>query len=224
MNSSEIDEIIKKGLKETEKRSEDFATASKPRVWDAIEMPRRRNGFRLGFVLAMAAAVSLFLVSTILFLKLQSQQRELLALQSTVKPELETDFKEKESAVRIEKTAETANPKETEEPIQPNNINEKAPLNKIRKPKKPIEAEITKPDLEPLPLLATAIVTNPVFEVTETELPKEALVANLETAPDPQEEHPTPSPTKTQTKLRLRFGTGGQSFNSGNSLALHIKL
>ncbi|MBD3630828.1 hypothetical protein [Cyclobacterium sp.] len=87
MQPNNIDEIIKMGLQEAERRNDQVVNASKSRVWKGITKPKKSRALYWGLVTSLAAAVTLFLVAVFLFLKLESQQKELNALQALVRQE-----------------------------------------------------------------------------------------------------------------------------------------
>src|SRR5690606_4497012 len=77
MRFNNIDEIIKKDFQEAEGQNDLFVNLSKVRVWNAIEIPKKQKSMHWGFVTAMAASVSLLLISVFLLYELNSKQKEL---------------------------------------------------------------------------------------------------------------------------------------------------
>jgi hypothetical protein len=223
MHFNEIDEIIKKGLQETEKRSENHAMEAKLRIWDAIEKPKKKSGRNLGFVLAMAAAVSFFLVSTSLFLKLQSKQEELVALKINASTETQPDIKTGESFPQDESTKSETKTIVMAEPV-PELKKEKSnsqPPTQINEEVNEEAAGESVPKIViqdfPISELQESEIGGPVIDIAEL---KAELISPEETK---EENHAIPK-TKNAAKIRFRFGNSEPSYNSNNSLALNIKL
>jgi hypothetical protein len=81
--------------------------------------------------------------------------------------------------------------------------------------------------VEPLPeisLHSQMVVDNPEPEIVFPEMETTESAAKLISPQEIEAENPVESNPKSQKKLRLRFGNKNQNFNSGNSLALKIKL
>lgn len=223
MHLNEIDEIIKRSLQDSERKSDDFAMEAKLRVWEAIEKPKKKSGLYWGLVLAMAAAVSFFLISTLLFFKLQSKQEELFALKQIGNQQPAMANLPKESIIRDE-----------------NFLEEKIPefmgkqFNEVKKGqliadenRKNLNQVMVEKALEPLPeisLHSEMVVENLEPEIVFTEMETTESAAKLISPQEIEAENPVNSNPKSQKKLRLRFGNKNQNFNSGNSLALKIKL
>ncbi|WP_373522139.1 hypothetical protein [Aquiflexum sp.] len=221
MSTNKIDEIIINGLKESERRNEILAKEAKPRVWDAIVKPNSRKTVNWWFVSAMAAAISMFLISTFLFLKLESQKKELFELQTYVRNEISP----KESTYVMVLPAE-------EQIIEkkPTIIQESIPIvknvkiisetkNREREVDEGVEVFspiISKPNLALLTLSKPEIDLPEIFDLELN--PKVAHIPELikETFIEPKQ--------KKQTKLRLKFGNGNIDHDYQNTYALNIRL
>ncbi|MCS4434580.1 hypothetical protein [Aquiflexum gelatinilyticum] len=222
MHLNEIDEIIKRSLQDSERKSETHALEAKNRIWESIEKPRKKSGLYWGFVLAMAAAVSFFLISTFLFLKLQSKQEELVALRTNTSTETQPDLKTSESLPQDEATESETQTIVMNEPV-PDLKREK----NISQKQTPIKEQV-KEDAAEEPVPEIAIPHNSVTELptSETEIPEveiAKLKAELISPEEIKEENQANPKTKTVSKIRFRFGNSDPSYNSNNSLALTIK-
>jgi hypothetical protein len=217
MKSNDIDNLFKRGIEESELRSEQQLFDAKSRVWDAIQKPIQ-NRQRWLLMSSIAAAVSMFVIASILYLKLDSKQKELEVLQAEIY------------------TTVTPNPENIKsiEP-QPGHTEE---LRVIPDPAPPTTHEKTKVATKPT-TVQEEIIPSKAEPLIAVESPKLDLVAQLDPVIDlPQEtgleqlkvpEASTasaidPTPRK-RAKLRLKIGSGNASdHNSQNSLALNIKL
>lgn len=223
MHLNEIDEIIKRSLQDSERKSDDFAMEAKLRIWESIEKPKKKSGLYWGLVLAMAAAVSFFLISTFLFFKLQSKQEELFALQQigNRQPAM--------ANLPIESTIQDENLQEEKIPeFMSKQFNEVQKGQFIAdENRKNLNQLMVEKALEPLPeisLHSEMVVENLEPEIVFTEMETTESAAKLISPQEIEAENPVNSNPKSQKKLRLRFGNKNQNFNSGNSLALKIKL
>lgn len=223
MHLNEIDEIIKRGLQESERRFENYALDTKARIWEAIDKPKKKSGLYLGFVLAMAAAITLLLVSSFLFLRLQSKEKELVALQIDRNRESPSEVSGTEILKSDELVETDKAPTIIEEPISETKPEKSIQFVKRQNLAKAIDKEIINevyPEID-LPMESLVIVPYSEIEIPEI-LP---LVSKAELLLSHQEKEETPKDPviKKQSKLRFRFGSNSQTFNSGKSLALNIK-
>jgi hypothetical protein len=223
MHFNEIDEILKKSLQDSERKSDDFAMEAQHRIWESIEKPRKQSGLYWGFVLAMAAAVLFFLISTFLFLKLQSKQEELVALKTVTSSENRADkitgeTVEKYKAIKSENQSIVLNKQVPELKKDINSSRQHIQINKEVKEKAVEEsaAEIVILDY-PITELKVSDIEIPEIDITE-------LKAELISPEEIKEENQAYPKTKTPSKIRFRFGNSEPSYNSNNSLALTIKL
>jgi hypothetical protein len=223
MHFNEIDEIIKRGLQESERKSENYALAAKERIWESIEKPKKKSGLLLGFVLAMAAAFTLLLVSTFLFLKLQSKEKEFFALQIDRNRESPSEVSGTEIFKSDELVEAEKIPIIIEEPISETKPEKSNQVVKKQNLAKAIEKEIINeayPEID-FSTEILAMVPYPEIEIPEN-IPLESK-AELLLSHQEKEETPKDPLIKKQSKLRFRFGSNSQTFNSGKSLALNIK-
>lgn len=223
MHLNEIDEIIKRSLQDSERKSNDFAMEAKLRIWEAIEKPKKKSGLYWGLVLAMAAAVSFFLISTFLFFKLQSKQEELFALQQIGNQQPAMANLPIESIIQDENFQEEKIPE-----FMGKQFNEVKKGQLIAdENRKNLNQVMEEKAWEPLPeisLHSQMVVENPEPEIVFPEMGTTESAAKLISPQEIETENPVESNPKSQKKLRLRFGNKNQNFNSGNSLALKIKL
>ncbi|MCR9014865.1 hypothetical protein [Aquiflexum gelatinilyticum] len=222
MHLNEIDEIIKRSLQDSERKSDDFAMEAKLRIWEAIEKPKKKSGLYWGLVLAMAAAVSFFLISTFLFLKLQSKQEELVALRTNTSTETQPDIKTSESLPIDETTKSETQTIVMNEPVpdlkrEKSNSQQKTP---VKKQVKEDAAEATVPEIA-IPHDSVTEMPTSDIEIPEVEIAE--LKAELISSDETKEENQAIPKTKTPSKIRFRFGNSEPSYNSNNSLALTIK-
>lgn len=223
MHINEIDEIIKRSLQDSERKSDDFAMEAKLRIWESIEKPKKKSGLYWGLVLAMAAAVSFFLISTLLFFKLQSKQEELFALQQIGHLQPAMANLPKESIIRDENFLEEKIPESMGKQF---NEVQKGQLIADEN-RKNLNQVMVEKAIEPLPeisLHSQMVVENPEPEIVFPEMETTESAAKLISSQEIEAENPVESNPKSQKKLRLRFGNKNLNFNSGNSLALKIKL
>lgn len=218
-----IDEIIKRGLQDSEKKYEDYAKEAKLRVWDSIEKPKRKPGWYLGFALAMAAAVSFFLVAVFLFLKLQSKQEELIALKENTTTQTKPEKQTHESIPQNE-AIESEN--------QPIVMNEQVPELKKQKIIFEKQTQIKMVGLEDVAAEMSPRIAFQDYAIAELNVPDievpEIKTVELETVlPSPEKNKVVyqsgPIPKKT-AKIRFRIGNREPSYNANKSLALTIKL
>jgi hypothetical protein len=80
MSIHNIDELLKRAILESERKQDGPALESQQKVWDRIEKPKNDNKIPWLLVSSLAAAISLFLISTILYLKLDEAGKELMAI------------------------------------------------------------------------------------------------------------------------------------------------
>jgi hypothetical protein len=222
MKFNDLDEIIKKGIKESENRNEFHILQAQSRIWEAIELPKKTKTIHWGFVFAIAASLSLFIISTILFLKLDSQQKELESLQAYLK--------EEKSSIEVQRTiaAIKSEPEREQEPIT---IPETVP---ILKPKensplafttKTEEKEVDSKNIdEELNSIPEVIVIGPELELVIPEIAFNPFTAELIILQDGKKEFPSEPRPKTQRKLKIKFGNSNHVLDQQNSLAFNIKL
>jgi len=218
MKLTDIDELFKMGMDESEKRSEHQLLDAKSRVWEAIQKPKQKSRHRWLLMSSIAAAISMFVIASILYLKLDSKQKELEVLLAEVKTQA-PPYKENKVIESIDHKPD----KTEEESVVP----VPAPANKQNKTVMDTEikeVKISPVKAEPLPIfesLKLDLITqlDPVFS-----LPEEI---NLEQVNIPQASTAsanTPTPRKRK-KLRLKIGNSTAPYDDNhNSLALNIKL
>lgn len=223
MHLNEIDEIIKRSLQDSERKSDDFAMEAKLRIWESIEKPKKKSGLYWGLVLAMAAAVSFFLISTLLFFKLQSKQEELFALQQIGNQQPAMASLPIESLIQDENILEEKIPEFMGK--QFNEVqNGQLIADENRKNLNQVMVEKAGEPLPEISLHSQMVVENPEPEIVFPEMETTESAAKLISSQEIEAENPVESNPKSQKKLRLRFGNKNLNFNSGNSLALKIKL
>lgn len=103
MNLNEIDQIVIKGMKEAEKRNEIAANEAKLRVWDTIDTPKNNKVVHWWLVSSIAAAVSLLLIASIIFLPLVPQKEENIASKIQIGHKIPQVFSNNEKSVHEEK-------------------------------------------------------------------------------------------------------------------------
>ena len=223
MHLNEIDEIIKRSLQDSERKSDDFAMEAKLRIWESIEKPKKKSSLYWGLVLAMAAAVSFFLISTLLFFKLQSKQEELFALKQIGNQQHSMANLPIESIIRDENLQEEKIPE-----FMGKQFNEVKKGQFIAdENRKNLNQVMVEKALEPLPEIShhsQMVVENPEPGIVFPEMETTESAAKLISRQEIEAKNPVESNPKSQKKLRLRFGNKNQNFNSNNSLALKIKL
>lgn len=222
MHFNEIDDILKKNLIESEKRIEAYAEDAKLRVWDSIQKPKKKMELNRPFVLAMAAAISLFLVSTLLFLRLQSKQEEFLALQHSLKQEPMAIAQQPKSNDQDKAEQEETKPTEIKKAVTALPVkNKPKEYNQAPAKVQDVITEVTDPETQ---IFFETIVKIPVPEIVIPEIETDEPKADLESLSELQADIRTSSQPKSKAKLRFRFGNSEPSYNSNNSLALTIKL
>ncbi len=223
MHYHDIDEIIKKSLQESERKNEIFADQAKSRIWDAIEMSKNRKKIHWGFALALAAAVTFFLISTFLFLKLESKKEEILSLQTFVNTKIQTiaplpNMNNPETEQKPEKI-----PKEIQETL-PAAKREKAIQNShIEYFTELVAMETIKIAPESI-LLDEAIVTRSIPEIEVPEIVPEEMKEEIAPRLEVREATQTKQKSKSKGRIKLKIGNNNKAFNNQNSLALNIKL
>ncbi len=223
MQFNNIDEIIKTGLYASEKRDGLQALQAKSRIWNAIDKPKRKTAVHWGFVSALAASLTLFIISTFLFLKLESQEKEVKALQALVSQEKHT----------VE-TIEEISQNETESVLEefPIAIPEvpSAALDETSPPiahhllsAQPLEEEIKTKDPEMNPN-QEVIELEKIPEMEVTEILNPEFVAELNPPLESMNEPESGPQNKSKSKLRFRFGNRSNANSPNKSLAVNIKL
>lgn len=223
MHYDEIDEIIKRSFQETGRRSENHAMEAKLRVWDAIEKPKNKKGIHIGFVLAMAAAVSFFLVATFLFLRLESKQNELISLKVSVKTGIPTKSFQNEIPKQEEKQVAAIDTERIAKSTQ--EAKKEEVLVKNQSPN--IAEVIDLKETELLPKVIFPTEKTVAFPEADLEISPPSineLKADLDSPIEIREENLIKPKSKTKNKLRFRFGSSNPNYNPRNSLALNIKL
>ncbi len=225
MRLDNIDDIIKRGFKESERQNELIVNRSKSRVWNAIEKPKKPKYHHWGFVTAMAASVSLFLISVFLFYQLDLKQKELNAVHAQIPrgiPPIEsTDdnpFSDEKASTNLEIEREVL-----PEPM-PTDKNAKLPpqvydtnLEELTNKKG------NNRQLIPLPIVETIVMdfkTEMIFPEFGPPEMKEGLMMSGPSA----YKMPTAKISKKQGKLKIRIGNGRQANSPHHSLALNLKL
>lgn len=222
MHFNEIDDILKKSLIEAEKRNEAYAEDAKLRVWDSIQKPKKKMGLNRPFVLALAAAISLFLVSTFLFLRLQSKQEEFLALQHSLKQEPITIAQQPERKDPDKAEQEETKPTEIKKAVSALPVKSKSKeYNQAPAKVQEGKSEVTDPET---PIFFETTVKIPVPEIVIPEVETTEPISDLDSPSGLQAEIPAFTQPKSKAKLRFRFGNMNPTYNSENSLALSIKL
>ncbi|WP_373493727.1 hypothetical protein [Aquiflexum sp.] len=219
MNNTEIDEIIIKGLKESEMRNEIFVNQAKPRVWDAIGKPKNRKTVNWWFVSAMAAAISFFFVSTFLFLKLESQKKELIALKTFVSNEISSKGSTFEMVLPLEKPIIDKKPSAIQESILI--AKSEKTISQIRNPEREMDEGIETSE----PIFSESNLTLMIVPNLEIGIPEMFLQEmNPLVVQIPELIEETKPKSKKQAKLRLKFGYGSKDHDYQNTYALNIKL
>jgi hypothetical protein len=225
MRLDNIDEIIKKGFKESERQNDFFVNMSKPGIWNAIEKPKKQKSQPWGFVTAMAASVSLFLISVLLIWKLDSTQKELDAVQAQINREILPSQSPVDFSITDEipparwdiKSEGMPGPMPTDKKVQiPGQVQDPT-LTAFAKEKS------NSREVHPIPIIEKKImdfnpaITLPEFDPLEL---NEGLVLpkNLD--------YTIPSSTKfnKKGKLKIRIGNGSPDYNHHQSLALNFKI
>lgn len=213
MPLNDIDELIKKGLKESEMRQEIHLLQAKPRIWDAIQKPKEQTRIHWFRITTLAATLSLFLIATSLFLKLESKEKELEALKAEVNTQVLLPEKDKPITSEAPKT----NTMEESNTIVQSTVTKDQKMDTSLGIKiEPIE--LNKPD-HIIPLEIGKIEPNINFSQLITQDVESILAIE-------KEEEMVLNPTKEKMrKLKLKIGNGN-SGNAGqqNTLAFNIKL
>lgn len=81
--NNKLDELIIAAL-HAEKRCQEKSEDRKEMVWESLEFPKRRHKPFLIWMAAAAACLSLLVVSSLLFLKVKSQEVEILATEALI--------------------------------------------------------------------------------------------------------------------------------------------
>ncbi|SHN07366.1 hypothetical protein SAMN04488057_10662 [Cyclobacterium lianum] len=222
MPLNSIDEIIKRGLLEAERRNDQVVNASKSRVWKGITKPKKSRALYWGLVTALAAAVTLFLVAVFLFLKLESQQKELNALQALVQQETppnaaDDDYLINQNISQYLRDRQNAG---LPEPVPA--ANNKNPPPRVQSPElsiSPIEKVEQRIGI-PLPT-----VERPVLELQlGTAMPKPVLrELNTEMLLPETKDNQNLMETKP-FKLKIRMGSSYPAQGQPQTLALNLKL
>jgi len=219
MKLTDIDELFKIGMDESERRSENHLIEAKPRVWEAIQIPKQKSMQHWLLMSSIAAAVTMFMIASVLYLKLDSKQQELEALQEVVtiqvpsfqknkvNESLEQKHDQQEETAVVPKEApaiihhRTIADTESKTVTEDNNPRKAEPTLLLESPKVDLMAQ-----LDPLISLPDEIGLEPVS------IPQASTASAI-----------TPKPKK-RGKLRLKIGNGTSHYDSQNSLALYIKL
>ncbi len=226
MQFKDIDELIKRGIDESEAKNEFHLLQAKSRIWDSIELPKRKNTVHWGFAISLAACLTLFIISTLLFLKLESQKEELAALQAYVKEE-KAHLEEPTTIAIIEPKPPVEKVEEQQlNPIPVNVSQTNTPSTNRLSLHTELEEESGDADnadivqIGDVEMIAATsqldidipeITFNPV--TTELHIPDEMIEKTIsETKP------------KTQGKFRFRFGANSNAIDQQNTLSLNIKL
>ena len=223
MHNNEIDRITLEGLKESERRNEIFADQAKLRIWDAIDKPKTRKIANWWLVSAMAAAVSFFIVSTFLFLKLETQKKELNALQSYVNGEISAKGSTYEKVLT-----------EVEEIIdkKPLAIKEPTPIEKVEKTIQQVQfnnlKELAEASIEISdPIISESNLSIVILPKPEIEIPEilhQELSTQVVQSPELDEETFHEPKSKKPRKLKFKIGNGSKVHDYQNTYAFNIKL
>lgn len=225
MSFNKIDEILKKGFRESERQNEHLADLSKERIWNAIEKPKKQLSLHWVFVTAIAASVSLFLISIFLFYKLDLKQNEIDALHAEELkgiPLIEsTDnipFKDEKASINLiierEELPELISTGKNSKfpPLDDNNNLEKLNLEKFNNRR-----------LIAVPVNETSVLDfKTEMTISDFEPP---VLKKLQFIATPTEYTISPeAKSKKHGKMRIRIGNGSTAHSSHHSLALHFKL
>ncbi|MFC4874150.1 hypothetical protein [Negadavirga shengliensis] len=221
MQFNDIDEWIKKGLLQHSEHDKAHAQEAKSRVWAAIEKPRGKQSIHWGFVSALAASLSLFVICAILYLKLESRQEELSELQSQITSLRQSRWETPSIPLPDDRQA----PPETHEStfgVAPAPLAERKPITpKSQKLGNHAAEERNDPPEVPAPETVTAI------PVPEVNLPR-IVLGDLKTElllPEAIQAEPLPDiKPENNRKLKVKLGNNNIPHDHGHSLALNIKI
>ena len=220
MKSNDIDNLFKRGIVESELRSEQQLLDAKSRVWDAIQKPKPKSRQHWLLMSSIAAAVSMFVIASILFLKLDSKQKELGILQAEVYTKI-SPIQENGVIKSIE-----PNPDRDEEiKVLPNlapAIPQEIAIEDTES--KSVEAETTRGKAEPLPQVETPKMDLIVHMDPMINLPHDIGLEQVE-MPKASPASVTTSTLRKRGKIKLKIGNSHSPYQDNqNSLALNIKL
>jgi hypothetical protein len=217
MKLTDIDELFKTAMDESERRSEHQLLDAKSRVWEAIQKPKARNRQRWLLMSSIAAAVSMFVIASILYLKLDTKQKELEFLQAEV---INTVQYDQENPV-IEPRDHTPMRKE-----EVGAVPVSAPAVHQHKAITNTESKFVKEETIPRRAGPHPTLTSPRTELIAQldpviDLPQEIEQINVPQASTAATIDPEP---RKRAKLRLKIGNRTAPYHDNNkSLALNIK-
>lgn len=226
MQFKDIDELIKRGIDESEAKNEFQLLQAKSRIWDSIDLPKRKNTVHWGFAIAVAACLTLFVISTLLFLKLESQKEEIAALQAYIKEEkapLEqpTTIANIESKIPVEETEEQQS---IPIPGTTSHVNT-SPTNQLSLQME-LEEESGDAENADVKLIANLemIAAIPQLDIEIPEISLNPLSTELHILDEIKVKTLSETKPKTQAKLRFKFGANSNAIKQQNTLSLNIKL
>lgn len=219
MPYKDIDEIIKNGLYESERRNELQALQAKSRIWNTVVKPKKKPAVHWGFVTALAASLALFLISTLLFLKLESQQKELEDLRAFAIQEIQyPEGFEELASIEPEPEEEEVQPALLERKNKKENavyIPQKSNLKRIYQEEISFNISKPKPNLEEVVIEVKPEILNIDIFITESKAELNHTNEKNEVA------QPVP---KTKGKLKFKFGNSSYAYHHQSSTGLTIKL
>lgn len=222
MHFNDIDELLKKGLLESSQYDELQTQKAKSRVWKAIEKPGKRQTIHWGFVSALAASITLFIICSVLYLKLESQQKLLEELQSYVQTP-------KQGVVEIPAVTFPDNQSDSQKvkELIPENSSVTMPEKVNTRHKKPNVSNHHRNKVgdrnleERIPERMTII---PKLELSLPEIAVEDLKTAFILAPESQEDTQAGLEPNNTKKLKIKLGNSRNAYAHSQSLALNIKL
>ncbi|NHE56297.1 hypothetical protein [Cyclobacterium plantarum] len=220
MRYDSIDEILKKGLIESERINDRLASKGKSRVWEGIEKPKKSRAIQWGLISALAASVSLFLVVVLLMLKLATTQEELDILQAQIVKEMSPPALANEGLFYDDSPTDGVESDSLTAPIP---AARKAPHDT------PVQGlDLPKPEIEkvnislaiPLPVIVSPLkdfqpkIALPYLDLRE-------LIAETKAI---DKQMLSEKKGKQPSKLKIRMGGGYPSHSQHQSPILHLKL
>jgi len=220
MKLTDIDNLFKTGIDESERRSDHQLLDAKSKIWEAIQKPKQKSRQRWLLMSSIAAAIAMFVIASILYLKLNSKQKELEVLQAEVTTQIPS-LQENPVIESIEQIPDKTED-ESVAPVPAPAINQNKTTADIESNTVKEEINPSKPELLPmmeLPKLDLIARLDPVIS-----LPEEIGLEPVNFPHASQASAIVPTQRK-RTKLRLKIGNGNAPYpDNQNSLALNIKL
>lgn len=229
MQFKDIDELIKMGIERSEAKNEFQLLQAKSRIWESIDLPKRKNTVHWAFAIALAACLTLFVISTLLFLKLESQNEEIAALQAYVKEEkapLErpTTIASIESEQHVEENEKSEKQQSTQ--IAETVSQENTDITNQTSLQMELEEESGDAENADVNLFANLemIAAIPQLDIEIPEISLNPLSTELHILDEIKVKTLSETKPKTQAKLRFKFGANSNAIKQQNTLSLNIKL